>query len=177
MSYDIMIIDHQPQFKDGKEFYTWYNNVTQWNDTIDYNDYRHTTNSLQQLFLEMKDVVRPLNGEFAPSDDELETGEYLEADYSIGKDFIYIALAWTDCEKTSKKAFELAQKYKLAYFDASGDEELHFPDGRHILVSERQLIDDADVGNTQKENRSSFGLYAGILLLLILSAIYFFVKR
>ncbi|MBQ7451980.1 MAG: hypothetical protein IJV60_05450, partial [Prevotella sp.] len=67
MSYDIMIIDHQPQFKDGKEFYTWYNNVTQWNDTIDYNDYRHTTNSLQQLFLEMKDVVRPLNGEFAPS--------------------------------------------------------------------------------------------------------------
>ena len=75
------------------------------------------------------------------------------------------------------KAFELAQKYKLAYFDASGDEELHLPDGRHILVSGRQLIDDADVGNTQKENKSSFGLYAGILLLLILSAIYFFVKR
>ena len=73
MSYDIMIIDHQPRFKDGKEFYTWYDHVTQWNDTIDYNDYRHTTNSLQQLFLEMKDVVRPLNGEFAPSDDELKT--------------------------------------------------------------------------------------------------------
>lgn len=177
MSYYIMIIDHQPQFKDGKEFYTWYNNVTQWNDTIDYNDYHHTTNSLQQWFLEMKDVVRPLNGEFAPSDDELETGEYLEADYSIGKDFIYVALAWTDCEKTSKKAFELARNYKLSYYDVSGDDELHFPDGHHFPVTEQQQIDKSDVGAMQKENKSSFGLYAGILLLLILSAIYFFVKR
>ena len=37
MSYDIMIIDHHPRFKNSKDFLTWYDDVTKWDDEVDYN--------------------------------------------------------------------------------------------------------------------------------------------
>ena len=50
MSYDIMIIDHHPRFKNSKDFLTWYDDVTKWDDEVDYNDYSHTTKSLKDWF-------------------------------------------------------------------------------------------------------------------------------
>lgn len=32
MSYDILILDPHPRFKDGDEFISWYDEVTQWNE-------------------------------------------------------------------------------------------------------------------------------------------------
>ena len=61
MSYDIMIIDHHPRFKNSKDFLTWYDDVTKWDDKVDYNDYSHTTKSLTDWFLEMKEIIPPLN--------------------------------------------------------------------------------------------------------------------
>lgn len=138
MSYDIMVIDRHHRFKNCKEFLSWYENVMQWKDEVEYNDYRHATENVQQWFLEMKDVAKPLNGEFAPTDKELGDGEQPEADYCIGKDFIYVALAFSDVENTCQKAFELAKKYGLAFFDISGTGELYYPDGRHFLPSPQQ---------------------------------------
>ena len=74
MSYDIMIIDHHPRFKNSKDFLTWYDDVTKWDDEVDYNDYSHTTKSLKDWFLEMKEIIPPLNGPFAPADKEVGNG-------------------------------------------------------------------------------------------------------
>ena len=131
MSYDIMVFDRQKKFVDVKEFLNWYDEVTQYEEDIDYNDYHHATKNIQQWFLKIKDVIRPLNGEFAPPDEEIDNGEFLEADYSIGRDFVYAGLAWTDAERTSQKAFELAKKYGLGFFDISGTGEVYLPDGHH----------------------------------------------
>ena len=121
MSYDIAVIDRRQRFRTYKEFITWYEN------TVDQqgNDYRQTTPNLQQWFLELKDVIRPLNGEFSMSDAEIGRGMFPEADYGFGKEFIYVSLARTDCEKTTAIAFDLARKYHLAYFDISGNGSLY----------------------------------------------------
>ena len=109
MSYDIMVIDHHPRFKKSKDFLSWYDNVTKWEDEVDYNDYRHATTPLQNWYLEMKDVVPPLNGQFAPANDKLGTGEFPEADYSIAKDAIYVALSYEKVEEVKEAVAQKAE--------------------------------------------------------------------
>jgi len=48
MSYDIMVFDRQKKFVDVKEFLNWYDEVTQYEEDIDYNDYHHATKNIQQ---------------------------------------------------------------------------------------------------------------------------------
>ena len=69
MSYDIMIIDRHPRFKDSKEFLEWFDDVTQWKENIDYDDCEHATPHLKEWFMKMKDIVRPMNGKYALSYD------------------------------------------------------------------------------------------------------------
>jgi len=149
MSYDIAIIDHHPRFNNCKDFLAWYD------DAIGHqqDDYRQARPALQQWFLKMKDRVRPLNGEFAPAADEIDAGEFPEADYSFGKDFIYVALAHTDAEKTSALAFELAKECRLTYFDISGTSELHNADGSHFQVLRQQSVYDVIEEESQKQHR------------------------
>lgn len=64
MSYDLMVFDKKKRFRAKDDFFAWYNKLIEWSDNIDYNDYRHSTNELQNFFLDMKDIVPPLNGEF-----------------------------------------------------------------------------------------------------------------
>ncbi|MBR6188794.1 MAG: hypothetical protein IKQ59_07555 [Prevotella sp.] len=149
MSYDIAIIDHHPRFNNCKEFLAWYDEAIGHQQY----DYRQARPALQQWFLKMKDRVRPLNGEFAPAADEIDSGEFPEADYSFGKDFIYVALAHIDAEKTSTLAFELAKECRLTYFDISGTGELHNADGSHFQVSHQETVDKG--GSKQKEKPQS----------------------
>ncbi len=166
MSYDIAIIDHHPRFNNCKEFLAWYD------DAIGHqqDDYRQGMPALQQWFLKMKERVRPLNGEFAPAADEIDAGEFPEADYGFGKDFIYVALAHTDAEKTSALAFELAKECRLAYFDISGTGELHNADGSHFHVSRQQAVYDELEEENQKEfnKRNSITTYIAMPLIILL---------
>ena len=93
MSYDLMVLDKHKRFTSENEFLEWYNAVTEWAEDIDYNDYRHATPNLQKWFLAMKDIVPPLNGEFAPSDEILGHGKFQEGDYCIAEDCIYVGFA------------------------------------------------------------------------------------
>ena len=134
MSYDVLVLDKHKRFKTSDEFLAWYDQVTKWDEDIDYNDYRHATPSLQSWFLEMKDIVRPMNGEFAPPDDEFDCGDYKEADYTIGKDHIYVAFAWSDAERVYPLVKELAKKHDVAFFDVSGSGDLIYPDGTILNI-------------------------------------------
>ena len=142
MSYDLMIIDRHPRFKNSKDFLTWYDDVTKWEDEVDYNDYSHTTKPLKDCFLEMKELIPPLNGPFAPIVREVENSKYPAADYCIAKDAIYVALSYENIEKAKEIAFNLAKKYELAIFDISGSNELNNPDGTHFNVLRPQSYDD-----------------------------------
>lgn len=133
-----MIIDHHPRFKNSIDLLTWYDDVTQWGDDVDYNDYIHTTKSLMDWFLEMKEIIPPLNGPFAPTDKEVGDGKYPVADYCIAKDAIYVSLSFDNVEETREIAFDLAKKHNLSFFDISGSNELNNPDGTHFLVLRQQ---------------------------------------
>ena len=129
MSYDVLVLDKHKRFKTGDEFLAWYDQVTKWDEDIDYNDYRHATPSLQSWFLEMKDIVRPMNGEFAPPDEEVDSGDFMEADYTIGKEHIYVAFAWSDAEHVYPIIEAMAKKHDVAFFEFVGSGDVIYPDG------------------------------------------------
>ncbi|MBQ2196864.1 MAG: hypothetical protein II407_07995, partial [Prevotella sp.] len=141
MSYDLMVLDKHERFKSSDDFLKWYDEVTEWSDDIDYNDYRHATPNLQSWFLEIKDIIRPMNGEFVPSDEEMYNNSIHTADYSIAPNCIYICFAWTDAEQAYSLAKELAKKYNLILFDISGYNQLIYPDGSVLKVQPKSQED------------------------------------
>ena len=144
MSYDLLVLDKHKRFKTGDEFLGWYDQVTKWDEDIDYNDYRHATPSLLSWFLDMKDTVPPMNGEFAPPDDEIDGGGFKEADYSIARDCIYVAFAWSDAERVYTLVKGLAQKHDVAIFDVSGSGDVIYPDGTVLKTMSSKPQDDLE---------------------------------
>lgn len=152
MSYDLMVFSKKKRFKKYEKFIKWYYEVTEWDeDYLDHNDYRHAIPELQQWFLAMKDIVPPLNGEFALSDEELVKGEFKEADYSIGREAIYVAFAWSDAEKAYQLVKEKAKEFDLAFFDPSGDGRVIYPDGGEL--STNMIVEDDTISRFKKKIR------------------------
>ena len=182
MSYDIMIIDRHHRFKDSKEFLEWICDVTQWKENIDYDDCEHATPRLKEWYMKMKDIVRPMNGKYAPSDDEIGYGQYQEADYAITREGIYMALAYSDADKVSEIAFKLAKECGLSCFDVSGSNEVYYPDGSRFFVFPQQEDDGLPKGNELQEeckkelnrrrNVARIALLAFITLLLLIMYVF-----
>lgn len=149
MSYDIMIIDRHPRFKDSKEFLEWYDDVIQWKEDIDYDDCEHATPHLKEWFMKMKDIVRPMNGKYALSDEEID--RCLDADYAIAREGIMMAMGYSNADKICDIAFKLAKEYGLSYYDISGTNELYYPDGSSFFVFPQQEDDRLPKGNELQE--------------------------
>ena len=145
MSYDIMIIDRHPRFKDSKEFLEWYDDVTQWKENIDYDDCEHATPHLKEWFMKMKDIVKPMNGKYALSVEEIN--RCLDADYAIAREGIMMAMGYSEADKICEIAFKLAKEYGLSYFDISGSNELYNPDGSSLFVFPQQEDNEVQNGN------------------------------
>ena len=116
MSYDLLVFDHANPPKTRQEFMVWYERFIEWEG--------------------MREVFPPMNGEFAPTDEQLCADESLESrltDYSIGAEGIYAAFAWSQAEKAYQLMRDLAIKYKVGFFDVSGrDGEILLPDGSRL---------------------------------------------
>ena len=149
MSYDIMIIDRHPRFKDSKEFLEWYDDVTQWKENIDYDDCEHATPHLKEWFMKMKDIVKPMNGKYALSDEEID--RCLDADYAIAREGIMMAMGYSEADKICEIAFKLAKEYGLSYYDITGSNELYYPDGSSLFVFPQQEDDGLPKGNELQE--------------------------
>ncbi|GIM60774.1 hypothetical protein CAPN008_08240 [Capnocytophaga canis] len=136
MSYDLMVFSKNKKFENRDQFMDWYDVVTEWEEEVDYDDYKHTTTELQAFFMDIKNTFPPLNGEFAPDDDELDTLEedgIYAVDYCIANEAIYMAFAWSNADEAYQKVKELATKHKVAFFDVSSNEgEILYPDGTKI---------------------------------------------
>lgn len=143
MGYYIMVIDSELRFKNSREVMNWYETAMKYEDDINYDDYRHATDRIQQWFMEIKEKARPMNGEFAPPEEECDCGEFKEVDYSIGKDFIYACMSYSDAETLAPLASEMATKYGLTFFDVSGTSQVFFPDGRILHITEEACAKEA----------------------------------
>lgn len=177
MSYDIMIIDRHPRFKDSKEFWEWYHDVTEWKEDLDYDDCEHATPRLKEWFMKMKDIVRPMNGKYALSDEEIN--RCLDADYAIAREGIMMAMGYSEADKICEIAFKLAKEYGLSCFDDSGSNELYYPDGSSFFVFPQQEDNEVLNGNElqaecEKElkhrrvvARIGFAIYMALFLLIM----------
>ena len=121
MSYDLAVFDPRPELRDRATFEDWYDERTEWEDELDYNDPANTTPSLQGWFHEMRQVFAPLNGPFAPADAGEGATDKL-ADYTIGPDIIYVAFSWSSTEEAYELCLRLADKHGVGFLDASGPE-------------------------------------------------------
>lgn len=100
------------------EFLEWLDTQTEGGEDHSYDDPSVTALPLRALFNELIATFRPMNGPLAVHDFEKpET----EADYSIGKNFIYISFSWSKADEAYSKLFDLSEKYEVGFFDASSD--------------------------------------------------------
>ena len=155
-----MVLDKHKRFERKEDFLNWYNKVTEWEEDIDYNDYKHATPELQKWFLEMKDIFPPLNGEFAPSDDEADEGEHYMCDYCIAKDAIYCAFAWSDAEDAYKLSQEKAKEHDVAFFDVESY-IVYYPDGYVMNLSGETKASNNKIqeSSTKAQTSSSYQKY------------------
>lgn len=119
------------------EFMRWYNRQTEWSEEHDYQSVGVSSPALQSWFMEMKDTFPPMNGDYAPDEDLLDSDEQLEShitDYSIGREMIYAAFAWSVAEEAYARMKSLAQKHRVGFFDVSSpDGEILLPNGGRIV--------------------------------------------
>jgi hypothetical protein len=137
MSYDLMVFEPEAAPKDHYGFLEWCAEQTKWNEGHSYNDPSVTSARLRAWFLEVIRFFPTLNGVFA--EEELPEDEATAADYSIGRQMIYIGFAWSKAELACQTTLDLATKHDLGFFNISSqDEEVWLPaEGGLILVHQR----------------------------------------
>lgn len=136
MSYDLMVFEKTKAPKTRKEFLAWFERQTEWGEDHDYQTISVSSPSLQNWFLEMKETFPPMEGEYAPEPELFDENEDLDShivDYSIGKDIIYAAFAWSTAEEAYNLTRKLAKKHDVGFFDVSSNNgEIILPDGTSL---------------------------------------------
>jgi hypothetical protein len=144
MSYDLMVFRKEAAPKTRTDFMKWYEDQTEWTEEHSYDDPANTSPELRNWFMEMIQTFPAINGPFASDDDDNPN----VSDYSIGKDVIYVAFAWSLAEQAYNRMLELAEKHKVGFFDVSSDNgEILFPDNGKLRP----------IGNPTNNSNSSTG--------------------
>ncbi|MDR2926328.1 MAG: lactate utilization protein [Azoarcus sp.] len=109
----------------------WYEKQTEWAEDHEYDDPTVSSNNLRNWFMEIIKKFPQMNGRYALSDEEIDNMEndsYI-TDYSIGKDMIYAAFAWSLVDEAHETVKRLAKEYNVGFFDVSSDKgEIIFDD-------------------------------------------------
>ncbi len=123
MSYDLMVFRKESAPNDKKSFMEWYNNQTEWTEDHSYDDPANTSADLKNWFMDMKESFPAMNGPYASDD----VGNPKVTYYSIGREVIYAAFAWSEAKNAYPKMIELAEKHNVGFFDASGSGDIFIP--------------------------------------------------
>ena len=122
------------------DFLEWYKKQIEWSEGHSYDNPKNTSLELRSWYLEMKKNFPPMNGPDAPIAEEWDKLEeqgldsYI-TDYSIGKEVIYAAFAWSVAEKAYEITCKLAEKYEVGFFDVSSEVgNIFFPDGGKLKM-------------------------------------------
>lgn len=132
MSYDLMVFEKESAPKNRKDFMDWYNKQTEWSESHDYDDPKVSSPKLRDWFNDMVKIFPAMNGPFASDDFDNDN----VSDYSIGKDVIYVAFAWSVAEQAYNNMIDLAEKVGVGFFDVSADNGgIYFPvDGKLVPI-------------------------------------------
>ena len=147
MSYDLLVFAPEKAPKDREAFLAWWDETSEWSEDHSYDDPKVSSPELQTWFLEMIKSYPAMNGPF--SSEELPEDESSVTDYSVGKEAIYVAFAWSKAEEAYEQVFRLAAKHQLGFFDASSEAAaVWLPDGSGSLKlvhqGEASDIEDTD---------------------------------
>lgn len=129
MSYDLMVFAVEAAPKDRAAFLEWYEGHTEWEEDHSYDNPDVSAPALKAWFLEMIQSWPAMNGPFSsedfPEDDSTVT------DYSVGREVIYAAFAWSKAEPAYDAVVALAAKHGVGFFNASSDgAQVWLPDGK-----------------------------------------------
>ena len=128
MSYDILIFE--PDAVTDEDFPQWWEQVSRWEEPRDYDTTEGSTPAIRAFYRDLIRAFPPFNGPDALSGAELEEREAKElpvADYTIGADYIYISVGWSDANTLVKIVGQMAWTQRLAVAYVSEDSSIFRP--------------------------------------------------
>ena len=124
MSYDILIFE--PDVVTDEDFPQWWEQVvSQWDEPRDFSTIDGSTPAIRSFYRDIIRTFPPINGPDALTEEELEEREaegLPVADYTIGADYIYVSVGWSDADTLVKIAGQMAwtQRLAVAYVSEGG---------------------------------------------------------
>lgn len=129
MSYDLLIFE--PDSATDEDFPQWWEQVVaQWDEPGDFSTIDGSTPAIRAFYRDLIRVFPPFNGPDALSEEELEEREVEGlpvADYTIGADYIYISVGWSDANALVKIVGQMAWTQRLAVAYVSEDNSIFRP--------------------------------------------------
>ena len=128
MSYDILIFE--PDAVTDEDFPQWWEQVSRWEEPRDYDTTEGSTPAIRAFYRDLIRAFPPFNGPDALSDAELEEREEQGlpvADDTIGEDYIYIGVGWSDANALVKIVGQMAWTQRLAVAYVSEDSSIFRP--------------------------------------------------
>ena len=128
MSYDLMVFEPSAAPRSREAFLQWYAAQTDWSESHAYNDPNQTSEGLRRWYELVSREFPNMN----PPDpeEEVDPDNLRLTDYSIGRNLIYAAFAWSQAETAYELVRNAAVEAGVGFYDVSGDEgdgEIHFP--------------------------------------------------
>lgn len=129
MSYDLLIFE--PDSTTDEDFPRWWKQVVaQWDGPRDFSTIDGSTPAIRSIYRDLIRAFPPYNGPDALSEAELEEREVEGlpvADYTIGTDYIYISVGWSDANALVKIVGQMAWTQRLAVAYVSEDSSIVRP--------------------------------------------------
>ena len=129
MSYDLLIFE--PDSTTDEDFSQWWKQVVaQWDEPRNFSTIDGSTPAIRSIYRDLIRAFPPYNGPDALSEAELEEREVEGlpvADYTIGADYIYISVGWSDANALVKIVGQMAWTQRLAVAYVSDDSSIVRP--------------------------------------------------
>ena len=129
MSYDLLIFE--PDSATDDDFPRWWEQVVaQWDEPQGFSAIDGSTPAIRSIYRDLIRAFPPFNGPDALSEAELEEREVEGlpvADYTIGADYIYISVGWSDANALVKIVGQMAWTQRLAVAYVSEDNSIFRP--------------------------------------------------
>ena len=109
MSYDILIFE--PDAVTDEDFPQWWEQVSRWEEPRDYDTTEGSTPAIRAFYRDLIRAFPPFNG----------------PDYTIGADYIYIGVGWSDANALVKIVGQMAWTQRLAVAYVSEDSSIFRP--------------------------------------------------
>ena len=129
MSYDLLIFE--PDSATDEDFPRWWEQVVaQWDGPRDFSTIDGSTPAIRAFYRDLIRAFPPFNGPDALREAEREEREVEGlpvADYTIGADYIYISVGWSDANALVKIVGQMAWTQRLAVAYVSEDGSIFRP--------------------------------------------------